>query len=413
MAKKRIISITVENEYVIGSGVVIGAAGSHDDVALSITFGEVWDGLTLQATFRDAKGENPTVIMILPSMLVAGTTRTYLVTIPVEAKRYEGKAALVLSGYTVTKSADGEGNAVYSEDTCTNTATAYFRVLPSDFALADDGSITPEIAKQLAQEIINVANDVKELGETFGETINCLQSEVDNQFEVQNEAIESLEKASEDLKKNVDGKVSSATVSHSNDILYGQSVTGKDTFYAIAEKPAAWCIPRYKSAGSGAVLKTGTPIQDNDCANKKYVDDGFKTVSDTAKSAADGVSQLRREADEGAFKGDKGDPGDRGPRGETGKPFCVAKVFTSVEEMQSGFETDGVEEGAFVVIETGDVENPDNSKLYVKGVAAYEFITDLSGSQGLRYVLTDEDREDIVASVIAALPKYSGEVSDI
>jgi hypothetical protein len=52
--------------------------------------------------------------------------------------------------------------------------------------------------------------------------------------------------------------------------------------------------------------------------------------------------------------------------------------------MNSGFATDNVHEGEFVVIETGDVNDSDNAKLYIKGTTRYEFITDLSGAQGIQ-----------------------------
>ncbi len=74
----------------------------------------------------------------------------------------------------------------------------------------------------------------------------------------------------------------------------------------------------------------------------------------------------------------------QGLKGDKGDPFAVKKTFPSVEEMNAGFETDGVLEGEFVVIDTGNVEDADNAKLYVKGKTAYSYITDLSGAQGIK-----------------------------
>lgn len=65
-----------------------------------------------------------------------------------------------------------------------------------------------------------------------------------------------------------------------------------------------------------------------------------------------------------------------------GKPFTITKTYVSVEEMNSDFENPDVLEGEFVVIENGDLEDPDNSKLYLKTETAFKFITDLSGAQG-------------------------------
>lgn len=91
-------------------------------------------------------------------------------------------------------------------------------------------------------------------------------------------------------------------------------------------------------------------------------------------------------------KGEPGDPGkqgERGPQGEPGAkgdkgdPFAIAKTFQSVEAMNAGFATDGVKEGQFVLIDTGNVEDEDNAKLYVKGRSSYTYITDLSGATGM------------------------------
>ena len=83
-------------------------------------------------------------------------------------------------------------------------------------------------------------------------------------------------------------------------------------------------------------------------------------------------------------QGPKGATGATGPQGPKGDPFAVAKVYQSVASMNAGYASDGVAVGGFVVIETGSVDNEDNAKLYVKGDAAYEFVTDLSGAQGIQ-----------------------------
>lgn len=82
--------------------------------------------------------------------------------------------------------------------------------------------------------------------------------------------------------------------------------------------------------------------------------------------------------------GAKGEQGIQGPKGEKGDPFAVAKTYPSVAAMNAGFATDGVKEGGFVVINTENVEDEDNAKLYVKGKSAYTFLTDLSGAQGMK-----------------------------
>lgn len=72
------------------------------------------------------------------------------------------------------------------------------------------------------------------------------------------------------------------------------------------------------------------------------------------------------------------------PKGDTGEPFRIKKTYPSVDEMNLGFYTDDdVLEGQFVVIDTGNVNDEDNAKLFMKGKTSYTYITDLSGADGL------------------------------
>lgn len=82
-------------------------------------------------------------------------------------------------------------------------------------------------------------------------------------------------------------------------------------------------------------------------------------------------------------KGDKGDQGATGAQGAKGDPFAIAKTYTSISAMNSGYISDGVGVGQFVVIDTGNVEDTDNAKLYLKGASSYTYITDMSGATGL------------------------------
>ena len=116
---------------------------------------------------------------------------------------------------------------------------------------------------------------------------------------------------------------------------------------------------------------------------------------------------LQEKFDSGALKGEKGDTGAQGPQGETGpqgpkgdqgiqgvqgekgekgdtgEPFTIAKTYESISAMNAGYATDGVKVGQFVIIDTGNVEDEDNAKLYLKGSSAYSYITDLSGATGM------------------------------
>ena len=71
-------------------------------------------------------------------------------------------------------------------------------------------------------------------------------------------------------------------------------------------------------------------------------------------------------------------------KGEQGDVFHISKVYASEAAMHAGFSTDGLQEGAFVMIATGDVADEENARLYVKGASSYTLVCDLSGSPGIQ-----------------------------
>ena len=77
--------------------------------------------------------------------------------------------------------------------------------------------------------------------------------------------------------------------------------------------------------------------------------------------------------------------GQQGAKGDTGEPFAIYKTYTSVAAMNA--DAENVPDGRFVLIETGNVDDEDNSKMYVRtvgGEADFQFVTDLSGAQGIK-----------------------------
>lgn len=63
-----------------------------------------------------------------------------------------------------------------------------------------------------------------------------------------------------------------------------------------------------------------------------------------------------------------------------GEAFSIKKVWSSVAEM--GSDTASYKEGDFGLVNTGDVEDPDNAKLYVYQDGSWEYLVDMSGAIG-------------------------------
>jgi hypothetical protein len=84
------------------------------------------------------------------------------------------------------------------------------------------------------------------------------------------------------------------------------------------------------------------------------------------------------------FTGSQGDIGFTGSKGDTGMGFTIAKIYTSVAQLLADTSPTGIVAGQFAIVETGDVEDPDNGRLYLWDGLSYSFVTDLSGVQGLQ-----------------------------
>lgn len=67
-----------------------------------------------------------------------------------------------------------------------------------------------------------------------------------------------------------------------------------------------------------------------------------------------------------------------------GDAFTIVKTYPSIQAMQDDYNNPEVKTGQFVMIDTGDVENEEDSRLYLKGDTEWKFISDLSGAQGIQ-----------------------------
>lgn len=152
---RRVIPLQVTDEYVRGAGVPVGAAGSHDDVALRLAFGPMWAGTARSIVWRDANGEHPTITALTTDMLAEGESEAYLVPIPAEPKRFAGQMVMTIKGATVSGG---------TETTATLTATARFTVMESEWSedAETGGDITPTQAEQFQAELEHIKTGILE-----------------------------------------------------------------------------------------------------------------------------------------------------------------------------------------------------------------------------------------------------------
>jgi hypothetical protein len=132
-----------------------------------------------------------------------------------------------------------------------------------------------------------------------------------------------------------------------------------------------------KAVAGDKTVSVGEPLKNSTGGNLSFK--GPKgDRGETGERGPQGVQGIRGET------GERGPQGIQGPQGAKGDPFTIAKTYQSVAAMNAGFATDNVKEGQFVMIDTGNVNDADNAKLYVKGKTAYSYITDLSGATGVQ-----------------------------
>lgn len=156
--EQNIVKLQISNEYIQGSGVSVGAVGSHDDVLLEMDFrpSAVWSGTTRRAIFANALGENRTVIVLTTNLLEEGQGEIYLVPVPKQAKDVAGECFLTVEGFVT----DGNGKEIVR---CV-TEEARFRVLPSKLYTNDSAPVTPSQAEQLQAEIDSIKTTIVNAG---------------------------------------------------------------------------------------------------------------------------------------------------------------------------------------------------------------------------------------------------------
>lgn len=182
--KKKIISLEVRDEYILGSGVAIGAQGSFDSSVLRVKFDDNWLGLNIYATWTDALGNvgDQTIVTVID--LVDGEANTYDIPVSTFATQHAGTVKLALSGYVIGGEA---GNEIES---LLNTVSGAFRVLESSATPLDGGKSVASVADQLLDSV-NV----------FEEEIENRMSTLEGEMDARADALENAEDARAEAEK--------------------------------------------------------------------------------------------------------------------------------------------------------------------------------------------------------------------
>ena len=140
---QRIVPLTIDDEFIKGSGVNLGAAGSHDAVVLELTFSEMWHGLSKKIAWFDAHGGSAG-----ETLLSGAEADVYQTTVPFAPLQYPGKMSMTVIGFIV-ETVNGEP----IEKAKVVTQAAYFRVMESWVDADSQSEFSPSVAEQLQNEI--------------------------------------------------------------------------------------------------------------------------------------------------------------------------------------------------------------------------------------------------------------------
>ena len=144
----RIIEVKINGNYLTKDNKNAGVVGEANATALRIEFDEGWDGYAKTITWIDARGENPTGVVLTYDKLesIADSTRVYLTLIPGEVLTLAGEIMFAVDGYLNGK----RQRSVYGK----------LVVRPGDvFTTLED--VTPSQAEQLQTQIEAIMPDLQ------------------------------------------------------------------------------------------------------------------------------------------------------------------------------------------------------------------------------------------------------------
>lgn len=177
----RTIPLKIQNEYIIGDKVLIGAAGSHNDVILRMEFSSMWTGLTKTVQFCDALGENVVQTLLTANLLETGKTNVYLVAVPGDAKKYAGRMAVAIKG---------AATSAQKEIRATMAAYGTFKVAESNWNEAEEVNqdVPASQAEQLQSQIDLILDDIQDARSAAGEAASSASSAAGSASQAKNSA---------------------------------------------------------------------------------------------------------------------------------------------------------------------------------------------------------------------------------
>mgnify|MGYP000038324256 FL=1 len=289
----RTIPLKIQNEYITGDKVLIGAAGSHNDVVLRMEFSPMWEGLTKTVQFRDALGETTIEVLLTADMLEADDTSVYLAPVPNGAKKYAGEMTLCVKGATV---AGGK------ETRATTAVYGRFTVGESkwDTSAETEQDVPPTQAEQLQGQIENVLATIVDARKAATEAAKSAEGAALSQSRAQTseqyagEYAQAAANSAASASSSATAAASSATAAKASEGAAAGSATNAAASATSAGKSASEASEKASDAANSA-LAAATSAQTAESAGSAATD-AASTASTAAKEASGSASQAQESA---------------------------------------------------------------------------------------------------------------------
>lgn len=134
------------------------------------------------------------------------------------------------------------------------------------------------------------------------------------------------------------------------------------------------------STPTGDLTLSGTLTGDKVYAGSYFYANGAAFAGGVGYTGSRGIQGTQGVT---GYVGSAGTNGYTGSKGDTGLGFNIAKSYASVAALTADSAPTGIVTGQFAIIETGDTNNAENSRLYLWNGSAYSYVSDLSGAQGI------------------------------
>lgn len=290
------------------------------------------------------------------------------------------------------------GKNIYASDSNRSTNDSKGRKIDEtyqtkDDALSEHNSLTEKITKNaddIANEVLNRQTDVKNLGDRI---TNHFIANPDDYSETTAIGLFSM-KVNGVIYKGMKGDKGDTGQTGATGLPAGfgtptievetlapgvlaegeVTATGPDTAKIFNFKLK---IPQGPKGDTGAKGDTGEKGEKGDTGNPADIAqvnvsvDNQYLASPTATATVSGPSEGKVINFE--FKGIRGEPG---------APGTYSKTYSSVEEMNNSYATDGLAVGALVIINDNTEGSQDNGSVYIKGDSSYQFVANLQGNIG-------------------------------